>query len=88
MLGIGANVRCHDIDFRPNERRNFLSEAAGEALLLGHTEIAWVTGNAALAAAVGEAHEGAFPVHPHREGGNFADVDLGVEAEAAFDGSA
>ena len=88
MLGIGANVRCHDIDLRPDEGRNFLSEATGEALLFGHAELAWVTGNAALAAAVGEAHEGAFPVHPHREGGDFADVDLGVEAEAALDRSA
>lgn len=87
VLGGGADVGCHDIDFRTNEGADFLSKAAGEAFLFSDAHGAWVTGDSAFSAAVGEAHEGALPVHPHGEGGDFSDSYFGVEAEAAFDGA-
>lgn len=88
VLGIGPDIGCHNIDFRPDEGCDFLGEATRQSLLLGHAEFAGVASDAAFAPAIGKAHEGTFPVHPHCEGGNFTDVDLGVKAEAAFDGAA
>ena len=88
VLGGGSDIGSHDVDVWADEGGDFLGEAAGEALLFGHAHFARVASDAPFAAAVGKAHECAFPVHPHGEGGDFADVDFGVEAEAAFDGAA
>lgn len=87
VLGGGADIRGHDIDLGSDEGGDFLSEAAGESFLFAHAHFAGIAGDAAFATAIGETHEGAFPVHPHGEGGDFSDFDRGVEAEAAFDGA-
>ena len=42
----------------------------------------------ALAAAIGDAHHGALPGHPHREGLDLVDADVLVVADAALGGAA
>ena len=46
-----------------------------------------IDGDAALAAAVGEIGERAFPAHPDRERRDLADVDVGGETRAALGGT-
>lgn len=87
VLGGGADIGRHDIDFRSDERRDFLGKATGQTFLLGHAELARVAGDAALAASVGKIHERTFPVHPHRQSGHFANLDLRVKTNTAFDGA-
>ena len=87
VLGGGANVGGHDIDLRPDKGGHFLGEAPGQAFLLPHAHGAGVTGDAAFSSAVGKSHEGTFPVHPHRESSDLANVDIGVETKAPLHGA-
>jgi hypothetical protein len=87
-LFVGAHVRGHDIDFGADEGQDFHGEAAGESLEFAPAHVARIAGDAALTTAVGEVHERAFPVHPQGKCGDFAEIDGGMVAQAAFDGAA
>ena len=63
-------------------------EAAGQALELAQAELLGVDLDAALAAAVGDAHDRALPGHPHRERLDLVDGHVLVVAEAALGGTA
>ena len=72
---------------RPDEGNHLLHVAATEVLELFGLERARVDRDAALAAAEGKIGERAFPAHPDRERGDFADVDIRGEARAALGGT-
>ena len=63
-------------------------EAAGQALQLALAEPLGVDRHAALAAAVGDAHHGALPGHPHGQGADLVEGHVLVVAQAALGGPA
>ena len=86
-LLVGAHVGRHHVGARADEGDHLLHVAAGEVLELLGLERARIDRDAALAAAEGQIGERAFPAHPDRERGDFADVDIGREARAALGGA-
>ena len=86
-LGVGAEVGSGDVHVRADDGEDFLDVAAGKVLELAFGKLGRVDDDAAFGAAVGEADEGAFPAHPHGEGGDFADGDVLVETDAALGGA-
>ena len=86
-LLVGAHVGRHHVGARADEGDHLLHVAAGEVLELLGLERARIDRDAALAAAEGQIGERAFPAHPDRERGDFADVDIGREARAALGGT-
>ncbi len=86
-LLVGAHVRRHHVDPRADEGDHFLHVAARQVLELIEREGARIDRDAALAAAIGKIGERAFPAHPDRQRGDFADIDVGGEARAALGGA-
>ena len=68
----------------PIEDLDLGGEAAGQALELLHAELLGVDDHAALAAAVRDADDGAFPGHPHGEGLDLVEAHVLVVADAAL----
>ena len=68
----------------PDEDLDLGEEPAGEVLQLLQRELLGVDDHAALAAAVGDAHDRALPGHPHREGLDLVEADVLVVADAAL----
>ena len=71
----------------PDEGNHFLHVTARQVLELFHGERARVDRDAALAAAVRQIGERAFPAHPDSERRDLADVDIGGEARAPLGGA-
>lgn len=84
-LLVGAHVGGHHIDFRADEWDHLHGETSGEAFEFAGGHAAWIATDATFSAAVGEVHERAFPVHPHCERGDFAEIDAGVVSQSALD---
>ena len=70
----------------PDEGDHLLHIAAGEILQLLQRQRMRIDGDAALASAIGQVGERAFPAHPDRERGDLADIDIGRETGAALGG--
>ncbi len=83
-LLVGAHVRSHHIDLRSDKRNHLHGEAAGHPFEFTSGHFHRLAADAALPAAEGEAEEGAFPVHPHCEGRDFADIDFRMIAQATL----
>ena len=86
-LLVGAHIRRHHVDARPNEGDHLLHVAAGEVFELSHRQRVRIDCDAALAAAVRQIGERAFPAHPDRQRGDLADVDVRGESRAALGGT-
>lgn len=85
---VGADVGSRGVAFRADEGEDLAGVATGDALEFLAGQRGGIDGDSALGAAIGDADDRAFPGHPHREGGDFVDVGVGVEADATFGGSA
>ena len=83
-LVVRRHVRSRDVLLRPDERQQLGREAAGQPLELAVAHRTRVAAHASLRPAVRQAEQGAFPRHPHRQRGAFAERHLGVEADTAF----
>ena len=66
---------------------NPLDKFAGQAFEFAPAELFWIDLNAALAAAVGNIHNGRFPGHQAGQCSHFVGVHLGVISQAAFEGA-
>ena len=86
-LGVGAHIRRRNVALRPDERADLGDIAAGHLFQLTLAELFGLDNHAALGAAVGQIHERALPGHPHGERAALVQRDVGVIAEAAFDGA-
>ena len=86
-LFVRADVRGHHVHLRADERDHFLRVTAGETFEFRDGHFPGIAGDAALRAAVGQAGEGAFPTHPHRQRGDFAQGDIGMKTQAALGGT-
>ena len=64
--------------------RHLARPAAADRLLLAHAQVVRVADDAALAAAEGDVHHGAFPRHPRRQGPHRIERLVGVEPDAAL----
>ena len=73
-LGVGVDVRRRDVLLGPDQDLDLGEEPAGQALELLLAELLGVDDDAALAAAVRDADDGALPGHPHREGLDLVEV--------------
>ena len=74
-LLVGAEVGGGDVEIGADHEDDLGGVAAGEVLPLARRELARVAADAALGAAVGQAHERALPAHQHGERGHLAQVD-------------
>ena len=83
-LGVGVDVRGGDVALGADEDADLGREAAGQALELALAELLGVDDDAALAAAERDAHDGALPGHPHRQGLDLVEGDVLVVADAAL----
>ncbi len=87
-LGRGVDVRRRDVALGPDQDRDLGEEPAAESLELPLGQLLGVDGDAALAAAVRDAHDRALPGHPHREGLDLVERDVLVVPDAALGGAA
>ena len=83
-LLVGAHVGRHDVDPRADERDHLLHVAARHVLQFARRKRRRVDRHAALAAAIRQFGEGAFPAHPDRQRRDFAEVDVGPKTRAAL----
>ena len=83
-LLVGAHVGRHHVDAGPDERDHLLHVAARKVLELAERQRARIDRDAALAAAIGQIRERAFPAHPDRQRGDLADVDVERKPRAAL----
>jgi hypothetical protein len=83
-LGVGVHVGGGDVALRADEDLDLGREPAGQRLELLHRELLGVDDHAALATAVRDAHDGALPGHPHREGLDLVEGHVLVVADAAL----
>src|SRR5262249_6645391 len=87
-LFVGAQVGRHDILAWANDAEYLFREAAGPSVQVAARQYGGIAGDAALGAAKGQVHDAALPGHPHGQGGHFAQVDAGMEAQATLGGAA
>ena len=83
-LRVGADVGRRNVLLRPDLVDDLRRVAAREPLELPGGEHLRVADHAALRAAEREAHQRAFPGHPHREGLDLVVGDVRVVADAAL----
>src|SRR5258708_1983995 len=83
-LGIRVDVWRRDVAVGTDHAGDLRGVAAGEALQLATTELAWVQDDAALGAAKRDVDDGALPRHPHRQSAHLVQRDVGVIADAAL----
>ena len=83
-LLVGAHVGRHHVDARADEGDHLLHVAARQVFQLADRQRRGVDRDAALAAAIGQVGERAFPAHPDRQRRDLADVDLGRKSRAAL----
>jgi hypothetical protein len=86
-LFVRAKVGGHDIDLLSDERDHFLRVTAGQTLELAPRQGLGVAGDAAFRPAIRKTSEGALPTHPHGQGRDLAEGDLGMVAQAALGGA-
>ena len=79
-LLVGAHVRRHHVDARADERDHLLHVAARQVFQFAQRQRVGIDRDAALAAAVGQIGERAFPAHPDRQRRDLADVDVGARS--------
>ena len=77
-----------NVPLRPDQDLDLGREAAGQTLELLHAELLGVDDHAALATAVRNADDRAFPGHPHGEGLDLVERDVLVVAQATLGGPA
>src|SRR4030095_10524337 len=83
-LGVRVDVRRRDVLLGADKDLDLGEEPAAEALELLLRPPLRVDDDAALAAAVRDAHDRALPGHPHREGLDLVERDVLVVANAAL----
>ena len=83
-LLVGAHVRRHHVGVRPDERNHFLHVAARQRFQFALRNGGEIDPDAALGAAIGQAHQRAFPAHPDRQRRDLADIDRRGKPGAAL----
>ena len=87
-LLVGADIGGRDVVLGADQRADLAGVAAGHAVRVRWCCTAWVDAHAALGAAVGDIEQGALPGHPHRQGADLVEGDVGGVAKAALGRSA
>ena len=84
IWGVVLTSGAGDVALWANQDRDLREISAAEALKLLAGQLLGVNDDAALAAAVRDAHDRALPGHPHREGFDLVERDVLVVADAAL----
>ena len=86
-FAVGVHIRCGNIDFLANQRRNGFGISACDTFQFRFGIIARIQGNAAFATAVRNTGHAAFDGHPNRQCFDFVQIHTRMEAHAAFVGT-
>ena len=83
-FAVGVHIGGGNVDFLTDQRRNGFGISAGDAFQFCFGIIARIQSDAAFAAAVRNTGYAAFDGHPNRQGFDFVQIHIGMEAHAAF----
>ncbi len=85
--GVGPDIGCGDIAFGPDDVRKRAHIGAGQAFELAFAQGVGIDAHAALAAAIGQARDGALDGHPEGEALDLVLGHRGVEPDPALGGA-